>query len=54
MIAVLFTAHALGSSESEAALLGIGSLLPYYLALYTLRKKIEKDFIFKAEKKDRY
>jgi len=54
MVTVLFTAHGLGSSESQAALLGIGSLLPYYLVLYTLRKRIEKDFIFKAEKRDKY
>lgn len=51
MVSVLFVAYALGSSEPKAALLGIGSLLPYYLVLYTLRKKIEKDFIFKAEKR---
>ncbi len=51
MVSVLFTARGLGGSEPGAALLGVGSLLPYYLVLYTLRKKIEKDFIFKAEKR---
>jgi sigma-E factor negative regulatory protein RseC len=52
MVAVLFVSYALGSSEIQAALYGIGSLIPYYLLLYVFRKKIEKDFVFKAEKKN--
>ncbi len=48
---VFFAAYALGSKEITAALLGIGSLVPYYGLLYAFRKKIEKDFIFKVEKK---
>jgi sigma-E factor negative regulatory protein RseC len=52
MMIVLFVSYGLGGSETEAALWGIGSLVPYYLLLYVFRKKIEKDFIFKAEKKD--
>jgi positive regulator of sigma E activity len=52
MVAVLFVSYALGSGEIHAALYGIGSLIPYYLLLYVFRKKIEKDFIFKAEKKN--
>ena len=53
MVSVLFTTHLLGSSETGAALFGIGSLVPYYLVLYILKKKIGKDFIFKAERKDK-
>ncbi len=52
MVTVLFVSYALGSSETRAALYGIGSLIPYYLLLYVFREKIEKDFIFKAEKKN--
>lgn len=52
MVSVLFAARGLGGSETAAALLGIGGLLPYYMGLYALRKKIEKDFIFKAEKNE--
>lgn len=50
LVLVLFLLHALGSSEIETALSAIGSLIPYYMVLYFFRKKIEKDFIFKAEK----
>jgi sigma-E factor negative regulatory protein RseC len=52
MIAVLFGSYALGSGDIKAALLGIGSLLPYYLLLYIFRDKIEKDFRFTVEKKE--
>jgi sigma-E factor negative regulatory protein RseC len=52
MVAVLIMVSAGGGSETEAALLGIGSLLPYYLLLYLFRQKIEKDFIFRAERKN--
>jgi sigma-E factor negative regulatory protein RseC len=53
MTSVLFMFVALGGNDLEAAFFGIGSLVPYYLLLYLFRKKIEKDFIFKAEKKDK-
>jgi sigma-E factor negative regulatory protein RseC len=52
MVTVLFFSSALGSGETKAALYGIGSLIPYYLLLYVFREKIEKDFVFKAEKKN--
>lgn len=52
MVAVLFVSYALGSSETRAALYSLGSLIPYYLLLCVFREKIEKDFIFKAEKKN--
>jgi len=51
MVGVLFTLHLSGSSETKAALIAIGSLAPYYLLLYLFRKKVEKEFVFFAEKK---
>ena len=48
---VFFASYALGSKEITAALLGLGSLVPYYGLLSAFRKKIEKDFIIKVEKK---
>jgi sigma-E factor negative regulatory protein RseC len=51
VVLVLFLLHALGSGEIETALSAIGSLVPYYMVLYLFREKIEKNFIFKAEKK---
>ena len=50
MITVLFVSYALGSSEISAALYGIASLIPYYLLLYGFRRRITRDFVFKAEK----
>lgn len=52
MVTSLFFSYALGSSETGAALYGIGSLVPYYLLLYIFRGKLEKDLIFMAEKKN--
>jgi len=52
MVTVLFVSYALGSSETKSALYGIGSLIPYYLLLYVFREKIEKNFVFKVEKKN--
>lgn len=53
LVTVLFLFYALGSSETRAALFALASLVPYYLGLYMFRKKIEKDFIFIAEKRDK-
>lgn len=53
MVTVLMVTGALGGSEAKSALLGLGSLAPYYLLLYVFREKVEKDFIFKAEKKNK-
>ena len=50
LVLVLFVLHALGSSEIDTALSAIGSLVPYYMVLYFFKERIEKDFIFKAEK----
>jgi len=51
MVVVLFTLSGLGYAESSAALFGLGALVPYYLLLKLFRKRIEKDFSFKIEKK---
>lgn len=51
MIAILILFSALGHSETIAALAGLASLLPYYLLLYLFRKKVEKDFLFRVERK---
>jgi sigma-E factor negative regulatory protein RseC len=51
LIAVLFGLYLSGRKETDAALYAIGSLVPYYILLYIFREKIEKDFVFKAEKK---
>lgn len=50
LAAILFTLPALGFSETVAGLSAIACLVPYYLLLHTFRKKIEKDFVFTAEK----
>lgn len=50
MVGVLFILHLSGSSETKAALIAVGSLVPYYLLLYLFRKRIEKEFVFFAEK----
>lgn len=52
LAAILFTLPALGSSETIAGLSAVACLVPYYLLLYTFRKKIEKKFVFTAEKID--
>ena len=52
MVLVLVVLLTTGSSETIAALTAIGSLFPYYLILYRLRKNIGKDFIFRAEPRE--
>ncbi|MCP5103056.1 MAG: SoxR reducing system RseC family protein [bacterium] len=52
MVVVLFAAYGAGFEESQAALLGIGGLVPYYLGLYVFRRKIAKNFVVRAEKKN--
>jgi len=49
---ILFSLPALGFSENVAGLTAIGSLAPYYLALYICRKKLGKNFVFTAEIKN--
>jgi len=51
LVGVLFALFLTGSSETKAALIALGSLVPYYLLLYLFREKVEKEFVFFAEKK---
>ncbi len=52
MILILFGLFASGVSQTTSALIAVVSLAPYYLVLYRFRKRIEKDFVFLAVKKD--
>ncbi|HLP44524.1 MAG TPA: SoxR reducing system RseC family protein [Candidatus Kapabacteria bacterium] len=50
LVGLLFTLPSLGFSETLAGLAALGSLAPYYVVIYVFRKKIEKVFVFTAEK----
>ena len=50
MMAVLITLILLGIGEMTAGLFALLSLVPYYLALYLARKRIESTFIFSIQK----
>jgi sigma-E factor negative regulatory protein RseC len=50
LITILFVLYALGIGEVAAALAAVAGLVPYYLILYIFRKRVEKEFVFKAEK----
>ena len=53
MVAVLYCCLRLTSDEAAAALVGIGSLIPYYLILYLFRAKLKKRFSFVLENKSK-
>ena len=50
LMSVLFIAYILTANETRSALLGLGSLVPYYFLLYLFRGKVEKEFVFRIEK----
>lgn len=50
LVFILFVLYALGVGEITAALAALASLIPYYFLIYLFREKIEKDFVFRAEK----
>lgn len=50
LLAVLFISNALGAGEAKGGIFALLSLIPYYLILWMIRKKIEKDFVFRVEK----
>ncbi len=54
MVTVLFTLNGLGYPETRAALFSLAALVPYYSVLYFFRKKFEKEFVFRAEKKNKF
>ena len=49
LVAVLFAALSLGAGEGLAALIGIASLVPYYLLLYWKRDKLKRRFHYEIE-----
>lgn len=49
LLFVLVVATMLSGSEGLAGLLAIGSLAPYYLLLWLLRKRIKKSFQFRIQ-----
>lgn len=49
MVIVLVVVLAAGGSEVEAALWSVGSLLPYYLAVYLLRARLGRRLNFAIE-----
>ncbi len=50
LMAVLITLILSGIGEMKAGLFALLSLVPYYLALYLARKRIESTFIFSIQK----
>jgi len=50
MVTVLFTLSANMKGELLPALIGLASLVPYYLIIHLFRDKIEKEFVFNARK----
>lgn len=50
----LFISSALGVGDVYSSLIGLGCLFPYFVFLYLFRSRIEKDFVFRAEKKNKY
>jgi sigma-E factor negative regulatory protein RseC len=50
LMVVLFSLSAAGMSELKAGLFGLGSLLPYYLGLFLIRKRVESTFTFSIQK----
>ena len=50
LMVVLFSLSAAGMSELKAGLFGLGSLLPYYLGLFLIRKRVASTFTFSIQK----
>lgn len=49
MVVVLYCCLRLSSDEAMAAIVGIGSLIPYYLILYLFRGRLKRKFLFELE-----
>jgi positive regulator of sigma E activity len=50
LLSVIFILYAITGKDAFAALVGIGILVPYYLAVYLLRKRITKSMEFKIRR----
>lgn len=49
MVAAVIVCTLLGLSQGAAGLSAIGILVPYFLVLYAMRKKLHKTFIFRIK-----
>ena len=49
MLAVFFAATGLGATQGVAALLMLGSLVPYYFILWCVRHRIARQVVFRIE-----
>ena len=50
MVAVILAAYMITKDEGLAAIIGVASLLPYYLILYLLRDKLSQKYAFVIKK----
>lgn len=52
LLGVIFTGYAITGREGFSALMGLGSLVPYYLVVFLFRKQITGSIEFKLRKTD--
>jgi positive regulator of sigma E activity len=52
LLAVIFTVYAVTGRDAFAALIGLGSLVPYYLVLFVFRTRITRSMEFKLRKQN--
>jgi sigma-E factor negative regulatory protein RseC len=50
MLSITIPILLFGLSEALAALIGLASLVPYYILLYRLRNRMQKVLVFQIEK----
>jgi sigma-E factor negative regulatory protein RseC len=50
LLTVIFSMYGITGKDALAALVGIGTLVPYYLAVFLLRKRIAKSIEFKLRR----
>lgn len=50
LLAVIFTLYGITGRDGFSALIGMGSLVPYYLVVFLLRKRITRSIQFKLRK----
>jgi sigma-E factor negative regulatory protein RseC len=50
LLAVIFTFYGITGRDGLAALIGLGSLIPYYLVVFLFRKRITRSIEFKMRK----
>ena len=52
LLAVIFTFYGVTGRDALSALIGMGSLIPYYLFVYLFRNRITRSIQFKIRKTD--